>query len=259
MGTMKTVRSVERAISILFCISDSAESLGLSELGRSVGLDKATTLRLVATLESQGLVRKEEHTRRYILGPNIARLINSLHTDVRQLCRPHMERLVEATGEAVCLNIPRGLERVVAESVDAQYELCVSPKVGSAVPIYVGASGKVIMAFMEDEDVERIIKATKLKPMTENSITDADRLRGQFKKIRQQGYAISHGETLRGGASVAAPVFKNAGQIVGGLDLRGPQLRLDKARLNQLAPLVKKCAADISRELGFEDSLTEAK
>jgi DNA-binding IclR family transcriptional regulator len=258
MATMKTVRSVERAVSILFCISDSAEPLGLSELGRSVGLDKATTLRLVATLEKQGLVRKEERTRRYILGPSIARLINSLHTDVRQLCRPHMERLVEATGEAVCLDIPRGFERVVAEAVDAQYELCVSPKIGSAVPIYVGASGKAIMAYMNEEDVERIIAATKLKPMTKDSITDPDRLRGQFKKIRQQGYAISHGETLRGGASVAAPVFKRGGQIVGALDIRGPQLRLDKVKLNQLAPIVKKCAADISRELGFEDLLIKA-
>jgi DNA-binding IclR family transcriptional regulator len=255
---MKTVRSVERAISILNYVAESQASLGLSEISRSVGLDKATTLRLITTLEQAGLIRQEARTRRYILGPNISRLINTLHTDIRQTCRPHMEQLVRATGETVCLNVRRGLERVVAEAVDAEYELCVSPAIGSAVPIYVGASGKCFLAHLPEEEVDEIIKITKLQPRTKASITDPERLKRQLKLIRRQGYAVSQGETLAGGASVAAPVFDRAGRIAAAVDLRGPQLRLDRMKLNQLAPLVMRCAAAISRDLGFEVELAQA-
>lgn len=257
-GATKTVRSVERALSILFCVAGSETALGLSELGRSVGVDKATTLRLVATLEKSGLVTREDHSKRYILGPGINRFINTTQADMRRLCRPHMERLVEATGEAICLNVLRGLERVVAEAVNAHYELCVAPKIGSSDPIYVGASGKVIMAFLDTEEVDEIIQQTQLKPVTKDTITDPKRLKSEFTKIRRQGYAISHGETLPGGASVAAPVFDSAGKVVGAIDLRGPQVRLDRPKLNQLAPLVIKCANAISLELGFEAEIVGA-
>ena len=254
----KMVHSVERALAILFCVSDSETPLGLSELGRSVDVDKATTLRLVATLEKSGLVTREEHTKRYFLGPGINRFINTTQADMRRLGRPHMERLVEATGEAICLDVLRGLERVVAEAVNAHYELCIAPKIGSSDPIYVGASGKVILAYLDNEQVDDIIHQTQLKPVTKDTITDPKRLKSEFIiKIRRQGYAISHGETLPGGASVAAPVFDNAGKIVGAIDLSGPQVRLARTKLNRLAPLVIKCANAISLELGFEPEIAD--
>jgi len=176
----KMVHSVERALAILFCVSDSETPLGLSELGRSVDVDKATTLRLVATLEKSGLVTREEHTKRYFLGPGINRFINTTQADMRRLGRPHMERLVEATGEAICLDVLRGLERVVAEAVNAHYELCIAPKIGSSDPIYVGASGKVILAYLDNEQVDDIIHQTQLKPVTKDTITDPKRLKSEF-------------------------------------------------------------------------------
>ncbi len=251
-GSSKPVRSVERAVSILFCVAESQSPVGLSDLCRSVGLDKATTLRLVATLERDGLVRKEEQTKRYTLGTGVNRLVNSLQTDARRVCRPYIDELVAATGEAVCLNVIRGLERVVAETSDSHYELCIAPRIGAADPIYVGASGKVMMAFLDEEKVNNIITTTKLKPVTKNTISNPVKLRAEFAKIRQQGYAISQGETLPGGAAVAAPIFDGSGNVIGAIDVRGPELRLDKTKLIQLAPHVVKCANAISAELGFQ-------
>lgn len=255
---MKTVRSVERAISILFAVADSDAPLGLSELSRVVGLDKATSLRLIATLEHMGLIRQEDRTRRYILGTGVNRLIDALHADVRQLCRPHLERLVRATGETVCLSMRRGLERFVAEAVHAEYELCIAPAIGTASPIYTGAPGKCFLAYMSEADVEEVIQATGLKPLTKATITDPERLKRQLKLVRRQGYAISQGETLVGGASCAAPVFERSGNMIATVDLRGPQLRLDRLKLAQLAPLVVQCGAAISRELGFTPRLQQA-
>jgi len=255
---MKTVRSVERAISVLMFIAENPIALGLSEISRNVGLDKATTLRLIATLEKEGLIRQEPHSRRYILGPSIASLINPLHTDIRRICKPHMEQLVQSTGETVCLMVRRGLEHVIAEAVSAQYELCMAPNVGSTAPIYAGASGKCFLAFLSDEEADQIIKATKLKAVTKDTITNPQSYRRQLIKVRRQGYAISQGEIHPGGAAVSAPIFDRSGQIVAAVDLRGPQLCLDRIKLNQLAPLVVKCADAISEDQGFGRQFSEA-
>ncbi|MGI9522754.1 MAG: IclR family transcriptional regulator [Hyphomicrobiaceae bacterium] len=180
---------------------------------------------------------------------------------MRRLCRPYMERLVQATGEAICLDVLRGLERVVADAVNAHYELCIAPKICSSDPIYVGASDKVIMAYLPSDGVDKIdeiIKQTQLKPVTKDTITDPKRRKSEFTKIRRMGYAFRHGETLPGGASAADTVFDSAGKIVGAIDLRGPQVRLDRTMLNQLAPLVIKCAIAISLELGFEPDMADA-
>lgn len=255
---MKTVRSVERAISVLMFIAENPNALGLSEISRNVRLDKATTLRLIATLEKEGLVRQEPNSRHYILGPSVSRLINPLHMDIRRICKPHMEQLVQSTGETVCLIVRRGLEHVIAEAVSAQYELCMAPNIGSTTPVYAGASGKCILAFSSDDEVDHVIKLTKLKAITKDTITNPQSFRRQLAKIRRQGYAISQGEIHPGGAAVAAPIFDRTGEIVAAIDLRGPQLRLDRVKLNQLSTVVLKCANAISSDQGFERQMSAA-
>lgn len=246
---MKTVRSVERAISILYCVAASMTPMGLTEISRSVRLDKATTLRLITTLEREGLIRQEERSREYTLGPGIGRLIHSSHADIRRICLPHMETLVRASGEAVCLNVRRGFERVVVEAVEAHHELCLVPRIGMAVPIHVGAAGKCLLAHLDEDEVERIIEVTGLRPVTKDSITDPHVLKRQLRQVRRKGYATSRGETHVGGAAIGAPVFDRQNRIVGAIDLRGPALRLDAERVKQLAPLVVACAKAITDDL----------
>lgn len=255
---MKTVRSVERAISVLMFIAENPDALGLSEISRNVRLDKATTLRLIATLEKEGLVRQEPNSRHYILGPSVSRLINPLHMDIRRICKPHLEQLVQSTGETACLIVRRGLEHVIAEAVSAQYELCMAPNIGNTTPVYAGASGKCILAFLSDDEVDHIIKATKLKAVTKDTINNPQSYRRQLAKVRRQGYAISQGEIHPGGAAVAAPIFDRTGEIVAAVDLRGPQLRLDRVKLNQFSTVVLKCANAISRDQGFERQMSQA-
>lgn len=256
---MKTVRSVERAISVLMFIADNPIALGLSEISRNVGLDKATTLRLIATLENEGLVRQESNSRNYILGPSVSRLINPMHMDIRRICKPHLEQLVRSTGETACLIVRRGLEHVIAEAVSAQYELCMAPNIGTTAPIHAGASGKCFLAFLSDDEAKAVIKTTKLKAITKDTITNPESYRRQMTKVRRQGYGISQGEIHPGGAAVAAPIFDRSGEVVAVVDLRGPQLRLDRMKLNQLAPLVVKCADAISEDQGFKRQLSEAR
>lgn len=246
---MKTVRSVERAISILFLIAQNDRPMGLSEISRSVDLDKATTLRLLSTLEGSDLIQQDSSTRRYLLGPAVNLFSGTWREDLRLTARPWLKSLWRETQETVCLATPRGLERVYVEIFPAMYELSDVPAIGRAYPIHVGAAGAVIMANLPEAEQMAIVERVETEAGADNIIGK------QQKKIWQdairQGYAYTVGYPNKGSAALAAPVFDRDGEVVGAVVVRGPEVRLTRAAASELAAQVRETAERISQALGY--------
>lgn len=250
---MKSVRTVERALTILFAVAKSDEPVGLSELGRSLSLDKATVLRLLGTLDKFGLVQQNPANKRYSVGPNVGMLVNSWRGDLRETARPFLKALLRRTNETVCLVCPRGMERIYLDMLPGTHELSVIPAIGSAVPIHAGASGKVLLAHSPDEFVEEVIAASGLKPVNNDfpSVTDPAKFRRLLRDIRKQGYYFSVGDVIVGSAAVAAPIFNAESLVVGCVVVRGPSVRLTRERLAELGPVARAGADEISHALGW--------
>jgi IclR family KDG regulon transcriptional repressor len=249
---MKTVQSVQRAISVLFVVTQSENPLGLSEISRRINLDKATVLRLLATLEDSKLVQKDPVTKNYSGGPNLSMLSSYWRNDVRQVCAPHLRALAHQLKETVCVNCPRDLERVCIESIPAHHqELTVVPTIGTAVPIYAGASGKVLTAHMPPQDVDRIIRQTGLKRLTNIGISDRKMFLKHLEAVRKRGYDYSISDVTVGASALAAPVFGADKQIVAALTIRGPEVRMTEEKMKEMAPAIIEAARAISAELGF--------
>lgn len=249
---MTPVRSVERAVSILTLVAGADAPLGLSEISRASKIDKATALRLLLTLESAKFIQRDEVSRRYSLASGLWRLVNMWRSDLRAVSMPHLEALRRSTGESVQLVCPRGVERVVIEALAGTHELVIAPAVGTVHPIYVGASGKTLMAFLPEEERDRIIELTGLKPLNPRGITDRNTYLEVLKDIRKKGYAESIGDVTMGACALAAPIFDATGRVVAAVSLRGPEIRMPKDRLQQMAPLAVETARAISSALGYE-------
>jgi IclR family KDG regulon transcriptional repressor len=256
---MKPVRSVERAISILFLVAQSDAPLGLSEISRSIGLDKATSLRLLSTLGNAKLVQQDPVSRRYIPGSNISKLYSTWRSDIRNIAKPYLEILQRKTEETVCLVCPRGMERVNIEVLRSTHELAVVPVIGSSVPIYSGASGRVFMAYLPEVECARIIKQTSLQPVTAHSVSDTYQFMKYLEKVRTNGYAQTTAEVTPHSSSIAGPIFNSAGEIVATIVVRGPVARMTVQRGSEIAPLIVEVARQISEELGGDQGKTPAK
>ena len=241
---MKTVRSVKRAISILFLVAQNDRPMGLSEISRSVNLDKATTLRLLITLEGANLIQQDASTRRYLLGAAVNQLSGTWRNDLRQTARPYLKDLWRDTRETVCLACPRGLERVYVEILPAMHELSDVPAIGRAYPIHVGAAGAVLMANLTKAEIEHIVEKHGL------SESELRHRRKTWSEARRLGYAYGIGHPNKGSAAIAAPVFDRDGEIVAAVVIRGPHVRLTREKLISLAPGVKQTAARVSETLG---------
>lgn len=182
-----TVRAVERALDILICFTKNSE-LALTEISSLIGLHKSTVHRLLATLEDKGFVVRNPETEKYRLGLKIWELSMHLSQSDDPAIRllPAMEELRDRLGETVSLYLRDGAERLRIQAVQSNQAIRRVAQVGVRLPLSVGASSKVLVAFAPPEDQEELLNA----PDWPESV-DRETYRKQLAEILQKGYAIS--------------------------------------------------------------------
>src|SRR5205809_3032108 len=171
------VQSVGRAVSILELLADGPGELGVSELGRRLGVHKATASRLLATLAERGLVERSPVTDKYRLGFGVVRLAASATAglDLVRQARPVLERLAEETGETVNLAV---LDREGVVNIDqiTPPHLVVNVNwVGKRTPLHCTANGKALLAQLPEAQRARLLRG-RLERLTQHTITDRDLL-----------------------------------------------------------------------------------
>lgn len=238
-----TVRAVERALDILLCFTKS-EELGLTEISGEIGLHKSTVHRLLATLEERGFVIRDGGTEKYRLGMKIWELSAHLAhgDDPAILFLPLMEKLRDSLGETVSLYLRDGNDRLRIQAVQSNQAIRRFAPVGARLPLHVGASSKVLVAFA-DEDFQNRLLAAEDWPAT----VDKELFVRQLDEIRRKGYATSYEEREPGASAVAAPIIGREGKMRAALSVSGPVSRLTPDKLEELGPAL----AQAGREMGF--------
>jgi IclR family transcriptional regulator, acetate operon repressor len=246
------VQAIDRAAAILRCFGPGDSDLGISEIARATGLAMSTTHRLLAALQHNRLVRQTAH-RRYALGPLFLQLARgaTAPTSLRDLALGPMRELRDRTDETVGLHelLPSG-ERAVIDQVESRQALRRTyTEIGEPIPLPYGAPGKILLAFVPRAVREKAL-AVPIEQVTEATITDPEELGRQLDEVRELGYAMSFAERTPGIHTVAAPIFGHADRVVGCLSLTGPQTRMPRSRMDELATLVTRTAWTVSQALG---------
>ncbi|HEU4964211.1 MAG TPA: IclR family transcriptional regulator [Bacilli bacterium] len=233
-----TVRAVERALDILLCFSGTETELGLSDISKKIGLHKSTVHRLLASLESKGFIRRHHPTDKYRLGWSVLELVSNVYQsdDLSSIVLPEMTRLRDLLGETISLYIRSGLERVRIQAVESNQPVRRVANIGKRLPLYVGASGKVLLAFAEEslDDYWEIANVP--------AEIDREEFAEQIREIRDKGYAISIEERELGAAAVSAPILSRSGKLVAALSISGPVDRFTEEAVERFAISVKQSA-----------------
>lgn len=217
-----TVRAVERALDILLCFTEKTE-WGLTEIANRVSLNKSTVHRLLASLEGKGFLTRDTSTEKYRLGFRVWELSTNLlrHDDPAVLLLPEMQRLRDRIGETVSLYVRDGQERVRVQAVESLQTIRRVAPIGARLPLSVGASSKVLVAYA-DEATQQLILNAPAWPET----VDRSHYLAQLEQIRQEGYATSVEEREPGTSALAAPILDRTGRVLAALAVSGPAGRL---------------------------------
>lgn len=243
------MRLADRIVDLLYCLQSDGSGIGVTEIALKVGLPKSTTHRLLQALERRSLVVQDDRTQRYTLGLGLLAMASTVLQQRNLFLLPahkDMERLRDLSGETVCLHVPLGLERVCISQVESPHAIRYTMEIGKPMPLYGGATGKLLLAYMPDRVVDQVVQMTGLAPLTPNTITDPLQLREELRTVRTQGYAVSFEETAPLVAAAAAPVRDGRGQVIASVTLYGPRMRLTEERMPGLLPELLATARSIS-------------
>jgi DNA-binding IclR family transcriptional regulator len=244
-----------RALVILEALGDSPSGLTLTEVADLTNINKTTAYRFLQDLLRHHYIRRDDPSKRYFLGYRVLGLSVALldDLDIRQVARPHLEKLVAELKETVHLVQLDGTEAVYIDKVDCPQPIMLKSKVGKRRPVHCTGVGKVLLAFAPDTFLDQVIRISGLARHTSTTITDPTALRQEMARIRERGYALDNSEHREGITCVAGPVFDVHGKVAAAVSIAGPTFRFPIAMAESSAPhLLETCRA-ISHACGFQD------
>ena len=225
-------------------------------------MNKVSVFRILSSLEEAGWVIKEPSSQKYKLSANLLmfglRLISRI--ELEKVAIRHLYELAHLTGETAALSIRLDLQRIFLQEVPGRYATGATIHVGSSTPLWIGADGRSMLAFLSADDIEKVIEQLNDPRLALTFLghkVDVQSLKEEFVKIKEQGYAISAGEFHPDGCAVASPIFGHDHEVIGSLRIRGLLPRFNRELAQKNAPFVIKAANMISQELGvsFETSM----
>ncbi|MDL2307203.1 IclR family transcriptional regulator [Desulfovibrio sp. OttesenSCG-928-C06] len=245
------LNSVANALQILDLLSQQ-ESLGVAEISKALGFGRASVFRLLYTMEKSGYVTKNVHAK-YDLAIKFA-YYGALVVDRQsmvQASKPVLEKLRDTYNETAHLSMLTSSGKLVFLSKHySGSSLQMYSRVGEERDSHNTASGKVMLAHIEQERAEALAGGFHYEPLTVHSITCAEQLLQELEQIRQHGYAVDREETEIGLVCFSAPVFDHRGECVAAISLSGPTSRM-YGRQDEIIQGVLAASQAISVSLGF--------
>jgi DNA-binding IclR family transcriptional regulator len=246
-----SVPAVQRALNIIDYLATNAGPRNITEVSRHLGIPKSSVFGILQTLRDNGWVEKLEDDR-YALTLKLFGLGSSViaSLDLRQQVAPVLRALAAQTNITGHLAVLASDEAVYIDKAEVPGAIRLTTYVGSRCPLHSTGMGKALLAWLPENEVDRIVQTRGLTAYTPNTISSPVALKAELARVRRLGYAVGVEENEPGVCGIAAPVFDHLGHVVAAANLGGTVLQIKKGNIPLLGAAVARAAAEMSRRLG---------
>lgn len=250
-------RSLERALQILCLFEWEQQALTLSQLSEASGLHKATVLRLCSTLIKYDFLRYRQDSRHYSLGLKLFELGSILFSSfsLRRIASTYLDQLQARLGKTVFLGILENDELIyIDKKEDPRNPIRFTSQIGTRRPPCFGMLGQILMAFLPDQEVNRLLKKTPLTPFTRKSLVSQKEFKERLLRIRKQGFFVDEEEALDGISGVSAMIRDYTGEVIAGVGVGFISSSEDSQGKRIIIKEVCEAAKGISKEMGYRET-----
>lgn len=246
-----TIQALERGLTVLRALARE-DSVTLSELSERLEMPVATTHRILSTLEKSRFARLDDSSQRWSVGVEAFRTGTSFlrQTNLMEIGRAAMRRLMEDTGETANMAVRDGGEVVFIGQVETHATIRAFFRPGSRGALHASGIGKALLSALPADEADALLSHAGLREFTQHTRTSLADLRRDLTESAARGWAIDDEERHLGMRCVAAPIFDSTGQVVAGISVSGPTVRLDRSAMEAIGPRVRDAALEVQEGLG---------
>jgi DNA-binding IclR family transcriptional regulator len=247
-------RSLERALRILNAFDATRPFLSLAQLSEVLDLPRATVLRLCSTLAEFGYLKQDMLSKQYSLGIRVLELASNVSDSfsMRKIASSYLSNLQTKLNKTTFLGVLDNDQVLyIDKRDDPTNPISFTSNVGTRRPPYWGMMGSVLMAYLPDYEIKRILQKNPLTAATKKSITRKDEFLKWLNQVRSQGFVVDVEMALDGITGVAAPIFDHMGKVIAGIGVGFISSSVNAKELKRITKEVVRSAQAISRELGY--------
>lgn len=248
----KGVQVLDRAFSILELLSTKKNGLGITDISKTLDLNKSTVHRIVSSLCERGYIEKTEDSN-YKIGAKIVQLssfyLNNLELNTE--AKPYLLKLANELKLPVHLGILDGLHVVYIDKVDIINNIRLYSQIGKRIEAHCSALGKIILSCLSDDELLNVLKDYQFNKHTEKTIRNINELMEDLNKSRIRGYAIDDEEHDLEIRCIAAPIFDYKNRPIAAISVSGSLNTLPSSNDKEIGNMVAEIAKEISKRLCY--------
>jgi IclR family KDG regulon transcriptional repressor len=252
METHAVTNSLERALTLLDMVARESAGLTNAEISRRMRMAPSTCSYILSRLDREGYVSRDKTTGRYQIGLRIVELAYGALRTVghRPIVEPALHRMVEQTRLTALVAVWVRGRAVVVDKLESPESIRLDVDIGFPLYAHSSALGKVLLAHLPSDELERFLEERGLPRRTPKTITSKAKLLQELETVRVRGYAAANGEEFIGGRAVAAPIVDGFGRVCAAISGAGPAMHPIWKCPEDAIRSVKAAAREISRRWG---------
>lgn len=244
------VTAFARGLNVIRTFERGAENLTLSQVAARANLTRGSARRFLLTLEALGYVIQDGNNFR--LSPKVLDLGYSYLSSIPlwEKAQPFMKEIVDTIDESCSLGVLDGPDVVYIARVPPRHVYTIPVQVGTRMPAYVNAMGRVLLASLSDAELDRYFSEVQPSQLTPRTTTNITQLREVVSQARTQGYAMPEDEVYEGRRSLAVPIRNREGRTVASINISAMNSRADRDKFHgTFLPLLNRAAQQIGSSL----------
>lgn len=247
------METVHKTIDILESFLKEPGEIGIAELSEKCGINITTAHRIAADLVKRGYLRQKQKRGKYSVGIKLLEYCGVIQSNLKigEIAFPYLQKISQSIGEYSEIAVLDDYTSMTIAQVEITHNLKIANTVGERLPLHATALGKIFLSYMTKAELDSYFGSHALFPFTAKTIVAIDRLEQELQKIKRLGYTIDNEEYDIGVWAIAAPVFDCNQDLIAGLSIAAPSVRIDEGKQKEYQEIIKSNALAISREIGY--------
>ena len=225
----------------------------VTDIAKGLDMLPSKASRMLGTMEKEGFLERNPATNKYRLGIRFFELgmVYAFHLPLRRIIRPHIEQMAKELNMTASWGILKGNRVIVVDHIRNMNIDLLAHRIGLNLPVHTTSIGKALLAYLSEEEQDRVLDSADLAKLTDESLVDRNLIKENLSLVRERGYSTDEGETHADLNCIACPIRNEGRQVIAAINLTAEKTQMSAEEVFALAPYLKEKALFVSRQLGY--------